>query len=512
MLKIVNFFKGKSLSSWALILSFTAITAVEFSYVLGGLRWLDSFIFLLMPAFILLIIQLISNCNTSTKSYCVAFTILVACVVFSFYHLSKIEVGTLGDQYHISKTVALSINNSFFTQLQYGDISREFFISDFVESIWGIFWRWTQWDFVIVFSQALPIFLLWHQLVRFFQNQKIAQYPALLATIVVMSLEILWCQQASPFIDSIVGILVGINLLLCYSFLTPPYERRFSYLAGLVFVSSLCVVAKPTGLAVGLLGLIIAFVLGFRFLDLRGKILLPLVSLPSLIYVIYHQIQVQIQKGSFFYPYVGGNNKFQFFESYPQLYTPLKFYSWIKDHAYNSKILYVLSSWLSDYRLDSYITPAPYKRGNGLVFTYVVLTVLVLWIFQCKKNILKNKLWTDPRLFIFVVIFVYYYSFEGSIDVRFALGYNILILSWGLVYLWQLLEKWSVGWLRFLPTMTISLLLLMSVGSYGDGIRGWRFETHIISPLFIQNKIFPQIYDPEMRKTLIQKLMEEHSV
>ena len=77
----------------------------------------------------------------------------------------------------------------------------------------------------------------------------------------------LWCQQGSTFIDSTVGIFIAIDLLLCFSFLTPPYEGRFSYLAGLVFVSGLCLISKPTGLCVGILGLIIAFVLGFRYLN-----------------------------------------------------------------------------------------------------------------------------------------------------------------------------------------------------------------------------------------------------
>lgn len=510
VLNTVDRIKG-AYGSWAFFFAFIAITAVELSYVLGGLNWLDPVALLLIPAFILLIIQIVSVCNAETKNYCVAFTILIACLLFSFFHLSGIEIGTVGDQYHISKAVAFSIKNSFFTQLQYGALDPQFYISDFIESLWGVFWRWTQGDFSIVLLQALPIILLWQQLTRFFEHQKIKAFQGILATVVVLTLEILWAQQGSPFIDSIVGIFIGINLLLCYTCLSPPYERRFSNLAGLAFVSGLCIISKPTGLCVGVLGLTIALVLGFRYFStLREKILLPMIALPSLVYFLYHQIQVFNQNGSFFYPFVNFNNPSRVIDvTYPQLYDPLMFGAWIKEYAFNFKPLYVLSSWLSDYKMDSYITPAPYIRGNGLVFTYFVLPTLVLWLFQ-HKNIIKNKWWKDPRLSIFAAIFIYYYSFEGSIDVRFALGYNIFILSWCLSYLFLCLQEWGLKWFKALPTIIICLLLVMSVGSYCDGIRGKRFEPHLISPFAIQKEIFPHLYSPDIRKYLIQKLLQEH--
>ncbi len=495
----------------ALCLSFAAITALEFSYALGGINWLDALIFLLVPAFILLVIQLVLTCNTAARNYCVAFTILIACMGFTFFRLSPIEFGTVGDYYHISKVVALSIKNNFFIQYQIFDKTMMTpLISDFVESIWGIFWRWTQWDFIIILLQALPIILLWQQLVRFFQKQNITTLQGPLAVVVILSLEALWCQQGSPYIDSIVGMLIGINLLLCYDFLTPPYERRFSYLAGLVFVSGLCLVAKPTGICVAILGSTIAFALGFRYLNTREKVRLPLVLLPSLVYFFSHQVQIQKQTGNFLHPFVDNTNTFNFFDTYTQYYTPLMFYSWIRDHAFGFKPLYVLSSWLSDYKLDSYITPAPYIRGNGLVFTYLVIPTLIVWLFR-HKNTFKKTLWKDPRLFIFAVIFLYYYTFPGSIDMRFSLGYNILILSWCLSYLGQYLEKWRFTRLKPLSVGILCLLVLMSVGNYFDGIRNWRFERHILSPLAVQKGIFPHEYTPEIRNFFIQRLLREHA-
>jgi len=508
MRKTINYIKMMSIGCWALFLSFIAITAVEFSYVLGGLNWLDPLIFLLIPAFIFLIIQLILTSIGGTKDYFLAFIILAACILFSLFRLSNAEVGIASDMYHNLKIVAFSIKNDFFTQLQYGKSDGTLFISDFIESIWGIFWRWTHWDLIIAFLEALPIVLLWHQLVHFFQKQKITTFPGLSATVIVLSLEILWCQQGFTYIDSIVGIFIGITLLLSYNFLSPPYERRFSYLAGLAFISGLCIISKPTGLCVGILGLGTAFYLGFRYLDTPKKVLLPMAALPSVIYFIYHQIQVWIQKGSFFYPYVTKNNSLHFFSDYYKIPFHLRLPSWISDMALHFKPLYILISWLSDYKLELDLSPCPFIRGNGLVFTYLVIPALIFWIFQ-HRNILKKKLWKDPRLIIFGVILLYYCSFEGSAETRFALGYNIFILSWCLAYLWQCLEQSRNSWLRKCSPIIICLLLLMALGSYYTGIRRTYMESHKISILSIQKEIFPHPYTPEIRAAMIQKLSDK---
>jgi len=464
-----NCFKSPGL--WALCLSFIAVTALECSYVLGGVRWLDALLVLLIPAFILLLIQILRSCPAGSKYYYAALGLVIACIFFSLFRLRGIEVGTVGDFYHVSKMVDLSIKNSFFSQIQYGDVTREAYISDFIESVWAIFWRWTHWDFIIVLLQALPIILLWQQLVLFFQIQKVKTFAGPLAAVVTLSLEILWCQLGSSYIDSIAGILIGITFLLCYSFLSPPYERRFFYLAGLIFVSGLCIVSKPTGICVGIFGSITAFVLGFRYLNTREKLFVPLLALPSLICIFYHQILVQIQKGSFFYPYVSANKSLHFFSGYYQIPISLRFPSWFANIAFHFKPLYVLISWLADYKLEPDISPDPFIRGNGLVFTYFVIPVLILWIFQ-HRNIFKTKLWKDPRLIIPGIIFIYYYSFEGSIQARFALGYNIFILAWCLSYLWQYLEQSRFRWLRSSSKVIVFLLLLMSFGSYFYSIPG----------------------------------------
>jgi hypothetical protein len=137
-----------------------------------------------------------------------------------------------------------------------------------------------------------------------------------------------------------------------------------------------------------------------------------------------------------------------------------------------------LISWLADYKLESDISPTPFIRGNGLVFTYFVIPALILWIIQ-HKNILKMKLWKDPRLAIFGVIFIFYYFFEDSTEARFGFGYNIFMLSWCLSYLWLCLEESRLNWLKSHSTAIICVLLMLSAGSYCDGIRGSRYEKHI---------------------------------
>ena len=124
--------------------------------------------------------------------------------------------------------------------------------------------------------------------------------------------------------------------------------------------------------------------------------------------------------------------------------------------------------------------------------------MLILWLFN-HKNIFNEKFQIDPRLSIFAVIFIYYYSFEGSIDVRFALGYNIFILSWCLSYLWQCLEESQWKWSKHVGLIMICVLLLMSIASYSDGIRGPKYVMRILSPLTIQKAIFPRQYTPVMR-------------
>lgn len=507
---------------WALGVAFVALTAVELSYVLGGINWLDALAFLLVPAFVLLLIQIILTFNAETKNYCVAFTIFAACLVFCLFRLSSIEFGTVGDTYHVTKLVASSIKNDFSTQFQVFNgptPSIQIFGSDFVESLWGIFWRWKNWDYAIILLQTLPIVLLWQQLVRFFKKQNITTFPAPLATVVVLTLEMLWAQAGSPYIDSTVGVFVAITLLLSYDFLTPPYERRFSHLAGLTFIAGICLIAKPTGIFVGLLGITVATALGCLHLNTAQKIRLPLIALPSLVYFICHQIQIQMRVGSFFYPFIDPANSLDMANAnyafnnqfYLPYYSGLLFFSWIRDHAAFLKPLFVPLSWLTDYKTDRVITPGPYIRGNGLVFTYFVLPTLTIWLFN-HWNIVRTKIWKDPRLSVFAVIFIYYFFFPGSIEVRYALGYNIFILAWCLSYLWQLIEQWhGHKWLKPLPAILICLMLWMSTLSYLDGIRGWRFEPKMFSFVMLQKKIFPHQATPEIRDYIIQQLSQQNS-
>ena len=141
-------------------LAYVAITAVQISYLLSGIKVLDLFLVLIIPAFLLMIVNIILECFSGSKEYCVSFALLIACVLVSLSRLYAIAVGIIGDQYHTFKVVAFSIKNSFFTQLQIQPFMQPILISDFIESIWGIFWRLTHWDFTTVLLQALPIILV----------------------------------------------------------------------------------------------------------------------------------------------------------------------------------------------------------------------------------------------------------------------------------------------------------------------------------------------------------------
>lgn len=511
MIKLNGLPKITQTNAWSFILAFVALTSVQISYVLGGLAWLDCFVFLLVPSFIFFLVSLFRPWDTETRDYCVGLTLVIVCIALALSFKFRIEVGTIDDNYHNAKIVALSMKNNFFTEFQLIKPVEDIRLSliEFIESVWAIFWRWTRWDFIVTISQALPILVLWHQLLQFFRKQKVTTTPALLAAVTVIASPLLWAQQGSTYNDSIAGIFGAIALLVCYDLLKYPSERNFSSLVGLAFISGLCLVSKSSLIFVGLLGMLTAFGLGLRSLPAKAKWLLPWTALPSIVYFLYHQGLLWIRKGTPVYPLDTSSHLLgQEFHSWVHYYyesDPL--YAWIRDHAFSFKPLYVLASWLMDYKFDSYITADPYVRGNGLVFTYFVVPALLIWLIKDLKNIFKYGNWKNPCLLILGVTIIYYVTFSGSVGSRFSLCFNILILAWCLSWAWRNIEQWPAPWAKISVITLICILLVLTTVSYDEAILGRQYEQKIFSPLEAQRKMFPQfLLTGDFRKELIQHL------
>jgi hypothetical protein len=514
MLKSNFFPKISQTNTWSFIFAFVALSSVQISYVFGGLAWLDAFAFLLIPSLVLFIISFFRSWDIETKDYCVGLTLVTTCVAAALFFKYKSEVGIADDNYHNAKIVALSIKNSFFTAFQYIKPSDDirFYYLEFIESIWGIFWRWTHWDFIVVIFQTLPIFLLWQQLLQFFRRQNVTTIPAFLSAVIVISSPLLWSQQGSTYNDSVAGMFGAIVLLLCYDLLKHPSQRHPFSLVSLSFISGLCLVSKPTTILVGLTGLVTAFSLGFRCLPAKSNLILLLTSLPSVIYLFYHQGQVWIKKGNPFYPGEMSNMIGQEFRSwYHYYYESDPIYGWIRDHAFNFKPFYILASWLMDYKYDKLINADPWIRGNGLVFGYFVVPILLIWFIKDYRYIFNYRNWKNPCLFILGVTLFYYISFSGSLGPRFSLCFNILILAWCMSWFWRNLENWPIKWSKALSTILLCIILVLATISYGEANLKKDFEPKIVSPLEAQRRMFPTyVITMDFRKELIQHMYQQY--
>jgi hypothetical protein len=187
----------------SVVLCIIGVNAALLSFILGGVSFLDAGALALIPAFLFFLWSLFSNWDNETKDYCLSLILIILCIIFALFHKYQFEVGATDDGYHNAKIVAYSIKNSFQTKFQYISPQEDerYFLVDSIESLWGIFWRWFHWDYIIVCLQAFPLLILWKILVTFFRQSHLKNSPALLAFLIVASMPILWCQQNSTYID-----------------------------------------------------------------------------------------------------------------------------------------------------------------------------------------------------------------------------------------------------------------------------------------------------------------------
>jgi len=524
-----NFFKS---DFFPLILAVIAFLSVELSFMLGGISFLDALIFLLVPAFLLMFWRMISQWEKETKDYCVSFILLVTLISFSLLFKYRFEVGTIDDNYHTAKIVAYSIDNNVSSKFKYIMKSdHRFYMIDFIESIWGIFWRWIRWDFVIVVLQSLPLLLLWRQLVIFFRKQKILSVPAFLATSVILSLQIFWCQQGSTYIDSTVGAAGALVLLLIYDLLSFKEDRNFNKILGLTLASCFCILSKISFVVLAFLGIGVSLYMAIKYLSYKKIILLTGVIAFAVGYLFFHQYHIFTKEGNFFYPYIWwfgedtknqsfvemlkgmmGSNANHAFKGHLHFYYrahPL--YAWVRDNAFGFKPLYVFVSWLMDFSIDQTVTPDPYIKGNGLLWSYFMVPTLLVASFFNIRRIFKFKSWLRPNILIFCVLAFYYYFFDGSIVPRFMVGFHVFILAWSLAWLFKKIESLPCQFRRYIHPSLVGAIFALSFVSNFAAVDTALLHRKFFSVLTLQRKIFPKYIKmpSEVHKNLLRNALKQ---
>lgn len=465
------------------------VSAVQISYIFDGIRILDFGVLLLIPSFLFFIIWLLQEWTSESKDYCVGLSLLAFAVVITLLLKYKFQVGTIDDTYHTSKIVAYSIKNSFFTKFQLvgGGSEDGRFLIDFIENIWGLAWRFIHWDYIIVLIQILPVFILWRQLVEFFRNRGSEQFSGFLSAIIILNMQIIWAQACSTFIDSVTGIIAAVTLLKIADLLSLPKSRNFYNITTTVFLNTLCLLTKPILIPLSIFGLTVSLWFALTRLSKKEVFITVLTMLPSLGYFIKHCSCVWGRYGTPLYPWVGGGAPGSF-SNFPAAYH-------MEKHFFYFKPLYVLLSWLYDYRLG-FVTPSPTADvGNGLLWTYLVVPVLAIALIVSIMRIRQIKSF-NPSVLILVFLVLLYYFVDGSIIGRYVLGFNIFIMAWALA--WILKSIKNIGWTKPLWfNMTVGCLVLLLAGlSFFQAIKGAYLQYKVVSVLEAQRQIFPKYIDP----------------
>ncbi len=452
----------------SLVLAVIAFCAVQLSFILNGVLVLDALALLLVPAFILFLKHLLGNFRKETWDFQWSLVVLFLCLAVFLCLRSAFEIAASDDNYHVKKLVGYAFQNSFASQwlhpfhINKGHIAefevRMIFIG-FVESVWGIFWRLLRWDFIIVLLQALPLVVLWHELLHFFRKKNVP-VAGVLALIIILTMQVLWVQQASGFIDSTTGVMGALALLGMYDVLS----RRFQGLAwprvlGLAAVSAMCLISKPFLMPLALAGIVVALV-ACRRLAAKAVVAVLMVVVLGCGYLMVHMNNVASLTGNPLFPLKGGDN--------------IIFYSRPKNVGFNGMLetfyranplnvkihnlgidvpaLFVLSSWMMDYKYRPWVSPDPWIGGRGLIWTYVVIPVLGLALFR-RIDI------GHPKVLIFVIIAGYILFMDGAILTRYALAIEIFIIAWALAWAWQFLE----GAFPRRPAVQVAFVSLMAV-------------------------------------------------
>lgn len=487
----------------AFIFVFLAFSSVQVSYMLNGLAWLDYGLWLIVPAFILFIADLFLFVQSRLYSYGVMFFVMLAGITYGMYYKTQFIFGIMDDNYHNAKIIAACMDNAFFSKWRYllPIEDMRFYLPDFLESLWGLSWRWTRSDLVIIVAQALPLLLLWRMLTNYFERRGVRRAPALLATVVVLSLQPFWSQIGSTYIDSTAGVIGAVTLLLLDEVLLFRGKRPLQLLAGLAFTAGICLVIKASVLLIGLTGLVTALWFSLRQPVRWKKFLVIGVAAPALVYLIYHQTGVWILKGDPFYP-LGIHQANQGFDGYYYYYYHASFLNeWIRSYGGALKLFYILGGWVSDCNGCRTITPDTWSKGNGLLFVYFVIPVFSCVLFWGIRNFTKafsapGSFRISPHIILPALVFFQYWIFDGSPGERFMLAYNTLILAWCLACVWRYLEQRESRRFGLILGVMNVIVLVMAAASYWQTLPGVVIARHNDkSMLKAQYLAFPDYID-----------------
>ncbi len=437
-----------------LILAVTGLSAVQLSFVLGGVWVLDALAMLLVPAFILFIWGLCAEWKKEDKDYRYSLVALVLCLAITLIYKLRFAVATIDDNYHVYKVLGYAIRNNFSTQLTNPfDVDRghmnpfqdQLLFIGFVESVWGIFWRLVHKPYMIVFLQALPLLVLWKVLLNFFRGRRVASAGSL-SLAVVLSMQVLWVQQASGYIDSTVGIFAALTLFGLYHVFTKP-QVSWQAVVGLASVSSACLISKPLTIPLGVAGAVVALWFAWRLNNISMAMTFVVVGL-GISYACIHYTSVGALTGNPLFPLAGGDGKIYiarspgsgFHGDLATFYKANPFNMLLINHGMDWRPLYVVAGWLTDFKPRVWITPDPWVGGRGLVWTYVVLAAMGWAMIDAARRRFVFK----PRLGVILIgglLFYYFFIFDGSILARYVLGMEIFVMSYALSWLWNRLPS-----------------------------------------------------------------------
>jgi len=493
----------------SLVLAIIGLSMVMLSFILGGVAVLDAFILLLVPAFMIYVFSLYHEWPDFHRHTKIALILMFVCLALAFISKSRFTLFIIDDNYHTAKIVAYSIKNDFDKKLEYVIPLRgwkqyadaRYFYLDYIECLWGLLWRLTGWEFSLVLLQGLPILLLWKQLVNYLQDEGVKRFAGPLGLATVLSMQVLWCQLGSGYIDAMVGLCVALVLVGCYRILGfPERASNFPELIALAFISSVTLNLKLPMTPVGVFGLAVAYWYSFRHLSRRQFFLVVLVSVAGLAYSCYHYFRVWQTMGHPLYPVIqvnagkdvthfnasDGGVMGGYFECHP-------IFAILDKLHMHFRAFYVLASWLFDYKYRAYVTPDPWVGGRGVLWTWLVCPTIFLTFCRMAVQPKRFRILMSRKSLILMLVILYVVGFNGTMVARFFLGFNIFIMAWALAKFGQKLEG-----LRNtnVAVLVVWLCVLLSFKSFWQAMNGVMFVKRNHSVLEEQRINFPVFVPP----------------
>ncbi len=501
------FSQGVDYSRIAVFLGVIAIVSMQISRVLGGIIFIDVFALLLIPAFIFFLMDLLRIWPKESWDYKIAFVLVWVYLGITFFSRSHLEVALVDDNYHLAQTIAQSYRNSFYTPLQYiypdGRLDERLFYCSFIESLWGVFYRWIRWDFIIVLLQGLPLVFLWKRVAHLLQCEGVSKAPYILSWIVILSLQVFWCQQGNGYNDSTAGIISGLALVELFVLLKHRGgQNLWMCILLLVSCASLTMISRLHLLPLGIICLSAALIYAFKYLNRKQLLVIMAIALIGLAYIIsYYCFILGIKNESFmpkelnslgtlkarsdiFTGWMGG-----YYLSHPA-------YLILKDLGFRQGIFYVVPSWLIDYKFRPFITPDPFIGGRGVIWTYLVIPVLLLALIKNIKAGQFVKKLIQP-VGIILVIYILYYLFDPACIVsRFMLGFELFLLAWCMAWAAKTVEHSPSSKMKLLYYPVIILMLCVVSKNFSQAISGCSMRDKKLSVLAEQYRIFPHFVNP----------------